>query len=116
MVDDQVYRHLGVDFLGVAAQAGHGGAQGGQVDNGRYAGEVLQDDPAGHKSDLWLVSGVGLPVGQLGHIFGLHQVAIAVTQQALQQDFNGEGQPVYLGQAVFLQFLQAIVVDVAPAG
>ena len=47
VVDDQIDGHDGVDAVGVATQPRHGRAHGGQIDDGRHAGEVLQDNPAG---------------------------------------------------------------------
>ena len=48
VVDDQVDGHERVDLARIAAQAGDGGAHGGQVHDGGDAGEVLHDD-AGRK-------------------------------------------------------------------
>jgi hypothetical protein len=47
VVDDQIDGHDGVDAVGIAAQPGHGRAHRGQIDDGRHAGEVLQNDAAG---------------------------------------------------------------------
>ena len=47
MIDDQIAGHLGINFLGIAAQAFHGRTQGGQVDYAGYTGEILKDDPSG---------------------------------------------------------------------
>ena len=45
MIDHQIDRHDGVNLGGIASQPGHGGAHRRQIDDGRHAGEVLQDDP-----------------------------------------------------------------------
>ena len=47
VVDHELDGDQRVDLLRVAAEVGHRGAHRGQVDDGRHAGEVLQEDAAG---------------------------------------------------------------------
>jgi hypothetical protein len=52
VVDHELRRHERVDLRRVAAEVGHGLAHGGEVDDGRDAGEVLQDHAGGRELDL----------------------------------------------------------------
>ncbi len=49
MVDDEIDGDERVDLLRVAAEALHAVAHGGEVDDGRHAGEVLHEDARGRK-------------------------------------------------------------------
>ena len=52
VVDDQLGGLQRVDAFGVAAQFDDGVAHGGQIDDGRHAGEVLHQHPGRHEGDL----------------------------------------------------------------
>ena len=52
MVDDEVDRDQRVDPLGVAAERAHGVAHGGEVDDGRHAGEILHQHARRAEGDL----------------------------------------------------------------
>ena len=54
VVDDQVGRHERLDACRVAADIGHRVAHRGEIDDGRDAGEVLEQDARGHERDLSL--------------------------------------------------------------
>jgi predicted ABC-class ATPase len=47
VVDDQVDGHQRVDDLGVTCRLLGGAAHGRQIDDGRHAGEILHQHPAG---------------------------------------------------------------------
>ena len=64
VVDDQVRGHEGVDARGIAAERRHRVAHRRQVHDRRHAGEVLEDDAAGHERDLGLAAGARAPGGQ----------------------------------------------------
>lgn len=104
VVNDQVYGNLGIDFRGIAAHAGHGGAERGKVYDGGDAGEVLQDDAAGFEGDFMLTNGFGVPLGQLAHMVGGDDVVVAVAQEGFEQDFDGVGKAVNVADAFFAQF------------
>src|SRR5690606_8672335 len=55
VVDDEVALNVGVDLVGVAAEALHGVAHGREIDDARDAGEVLEDDAPGEEGHLDLV-------------------------------------------------------------
>jgi len=54
VVDHQVHRRQRVDLLRISPSLGHGIAHGGEVDHGRYAGEVLHQHTGGAVLDLLL--------------------------------------------------------------
>ena len=93
VVDDQLDRLERVDLRRVAAQPLHGVAHGGQVDDGRDAGEVLEQDPARPEGDLADRDRLGVPVGQAQDVVGGDRRAVLVAEQVLQQDLQRERQP-----------------------
>ena len=52
MVNDQIGWNEGIDPPRVAPQAVHGATHRCQVNNGRHAGKVLQNNPRGFDRDL----------------------------------------------------------------
>ena len=63
VVDHELDRDQRIDLLRVAAEFGHRGAHGGQVDDRRDAGEVLQEDPGRGEVDLVARHGRRVPAG-----------------------------------------------------
>ena len=92
MVDDQLDRLEGIDLPRIAAQPLHGIAHGGQVDNRRYAGEVLEEHPAGPEGDLAVRLRHGVPRRQPLDVVGRDRDAVFVTQEVFEQDFEGKRQ------------------------
>ncbi len=94
MVDDQVGRHERVDPGRVAAQLGHGVAHRGQIDHGRDAGEVLEDDPRRHERDLDLGRrpGARLPGGEGRDVLLADDAAAGVAEDVLEQDLHRDRQ------------------------
>jgi hypothetical protein len=88
VVDDEVRRHERVDQPRVAAELGHRVAHCGEVDDGRHAGEVLEDDPRRHERNLGLAAGPGPPPGQGLDVLGLDEAIAGVTQDVLEQDLE----------------------------
>ena len=80
---------------------GDRGAHGGEIDQQRHAGEVLQDD-AGHDEGNFLVRGrLGVPIGQgldvlLGDFF-----AVAIAEHRFEDDADGDGEPRDLPEPFF---------------
>ena len=76
---------------GIAAHLGHRVAHGGQVDDARHAGEVLEDDAGRHERQLGL-GGLGrIPGGQRAHVGRGDQVRLRrrAAQHVLEQDLDG---------------------------
>ena len=65
VVDHQIDRDQRVDLLRIAAQPLHGRPHGGQIDDARHAGEVLQHDAGRLERDLDLGRRGGVPAGQV---------------------------------------------------
>ena len=70
VVDDQLGRHERVDPRRVAAEVGHRLAHGGEVDDRRDAGEVLEDHPGGRELDLGRRVRRGVPRRERTHVVG----------------------------------------------
>ena len=84
VVDHELGRDRRVDPRRVAAQLGDRVAHRREVDDGRHAGEVLQQDPRGRERDLVRRLGVGLP-GRDRARAGLVPRAQRVLQQHAQR-------------------------------
>ena len=93
VVDDQLDGLQRVDLRRVAAHALHGVAHGGEVDDGRDAGEVLQQHAAGVKAISRLGSAFGVPVGEGLDVLGRDGDAVLGAQQVFEQDLERERQP-----------------------
>jgi hypothetical protein len=101
VIDDQLGRQQRVDPGGVAAQAPHRLAHGGQIDHRGNAGEILQQDAAGLKGDLVGGLGLGLPAGQRADVGGAHRAPVLRAQQILQQDAQRKRQTVRIQPRFF---------------
>lgn len=99
VIDDQIDGHDGIDAIGLAAQASHGGAHGGQIDDRRHAGEVLQDDPSRFEGYLERLGHLRRPAGQSLDVFGRYCVAVCGSQHGLQKYSDRKRQLVDVGEA-----------------
>ena len=98
VVYDQIDWHDRVYLVGIAAHAGHGAAQRGQVDDTGHAGKILKDDPRRLERDLDFAGGIRAPTGNgLDRVLGDLE-ALGLAQGGLQQHFDGEWQPVHIGR------------------
>ena len=92
VVDDEVDRLEWVDQLRVAAELREGIAHGGEVDDGGYAGEVLQQDARGPEGNLLLHLCLDVP-GRHGFNVGLlDEGAVLVAEQVLEENLEAEWQ------------------------
>src|ERR1035437_49651 len=107
VVDHEVGRRERVDLVGVAAHLGEGLAHRREVDYGRDAREVLQEDARGAEGDL--------AVGRLPHVAcreGLDVLlcdgaAVLVTEEVLEEDPERERELLDLRE-LLLEGLQAV--------
>lgn len=100
VVDHQVCGRQRVDLVRVAAQIGDRLAHGGQVDDARYAGEVLHHHPGGRVLDLDAGLGLRVPVGDgLDVVLG-DVAAVLVAQQVLGEHFEAVGEFRGIGDGV----------------
>ncbi len=92
VVDDQRDRYERLDALGIALEAGHGRAHGGQVDEQRDPREILKEDAGDDERDLGDSLAAGLPRREGPHVLFLDALAVAVAQERLQHDPDGDGE------------------------
>ena len=110
VVDDQVDGVQRVDLFRIGAEAGHGVAHGGQVDDGRNAGEVLHQHAGRTEADLVLDRALVVePGGQRLQIVGADGGAIFVTQQVLEKHLHRDGQTRHVRKTGFLRGAKAVV-------
>ena len=93
VVDDQLDRLERVDLRRVAPHPLHGVAHRGQVDDGRDAGEVLEQDAARPEGDLARRDRLGVPLRQPHDVVGGDRRAVLVAEQVFQEDLQRERQP-----------------------
>jgi hypothetical protein len=89
VVDDEVARDEGADLGGSGWVAGHaddGLAHGGEIDDGRHASKVLEDDAARHEGDLDLTDSGRVVGGELLDVLLADDVAVEVAQAGLEED------------------------------
>src|SRR5262249_16759323 len=97
-----------VDSLGVAAQAFHGIAHGGQVYHCGHAGKILKQDATRSEGNFALWLGLRLPVCQRLNVFGTNGLAVFRSQQVLQKDFQTTRKSCCIRKSL-LDFGQAII-------
>ena len=93
MIDDQLGGQQWIDLLGIAAHLHHGVAHGGQIDDGRNAGEILQQHPRRHEGDFRVNVRFQGPVRQRLDVLLANGDAILGAEQILQQNLERERQP-----------------------
>ncbi len=86
VIDDQVGRDQRIHARGVTPELGHRIAHDRQVDDGRHAGEVLEDDPRGHERDLGLSRLARPPGGEGLHVGRVDDAAAGMPKHVLEQD------------------------------
>ncbi len=115
MIDHQIHRDQRVDPVGIAAHSFHGGPHRGQIDHGRNAGEVLQDDPGRLEGHLLRVGAID-PARQMLDIVLGDREPVACSQHGFEQDADRIGQVRNSRQAQFLEASDAIDARFAGAG
>ena len=91
--------HERIDAAGVGPAAVDGGAQRGQVDDGRDAGQVLHEHARGHEGELR----AGMrrrPGRQRAHVLLADVLGAGAAQQVLEQHADGVGERQRVDQAV----------------
>ena len=108
VVDHQVAGDDGVDLVGVALHPAHGVAHGGEVHDAGHAGEVLEHHARGHERDLGARSALAVPPAELADVVLGDDAAAGEAEGVLEQDADGEGKAVELGDALFGQGVEAV--------
>ncbi len=93
VVDDEVGLDERVDHGRVAPELGHRVAHDGQVDDGRHAGQVLEDHARRHERDLGLGGHARPPRRQRLDVTRVDDPATRMAQHVLEQDPDGHRQP-----------------------
>ena len=114
VVDHQVGGQQRVGAVRVGTHGGQRVAHGGQVDNTRYAGEILQQHARRHEADLFAVG--ALSARHRLHILRRNATAIFVAQQVLQQDLDGKRKASHASQALLFERGQPVIFILAVAG
>ncbi len=109
VVDHQIDGRQRVHFRGVAAQALHRLAHGGQIHDCRHAGKVLHQDARGTVGYLAVGMGLLQPAGQGTNIFFCHRVTVLPAQQVLHQHLQRLRQSTEIAQ-LFLCQRQTVVM------
>ena len=107
VVDDEFGGKERIDALGIAAEFLHGFAHGGEVDDGRNAGEVLQEHAGGHESSFFLRA-VGSPLGEGANIVGMDEAAVFAAEEIFEKDTKRKGKSGDGAQTLLFQFFEAI--------
>ena len=103
VVDDEVDGDEGFDDGGILAELGDGFAHGGEVDEERHAGEVLQHDTRDDERDLGVDRLRGVPRGEGLHVVLGDRDAVAVTQHGFEDEADGNRQARDLAEAGLLE-------------
>ncbi|VGP77270.1 hypothetical protein SB00610_03759 [Klebsiella quasipneumoniae subsp. similipneumoniae] len=98
VVDHQVARRKRVHLRGIAAQAFHRLAHGGQIHYRRHAGKVLHQDASRTVGDLPVGMGLFQPTGKGTNIFFSYRVTVLPAQQVLHQHLQRLGQSTDIAQ------------------
>ena len=108
VVDHELDRNQRVDLLRLAAQVGHGVAHRGEVDDGRDAGEVLEQDAGRRERDLAVRLVCRDPPG---HGFDIR--AVAGPKHVLEQDAQRVGEACHI--PLLLQRVEPVDLELAIA-
>ena len=111
MIDHQFGGQQRIDFLRIAAELAHGVAHGGEVDDGRNAGEILEQNARGHEGDFFFAGAFGaggIPGGEGANVFGVDEAVVFVAQKIFEQNLQRKGQPRGLADAGALERVQAV--------
>ena len=103
VVDDEVDGDERLDHGGILAEFGDGFAHGGEVDEERHAGEVLQHDARDDERDLGVDRLRGIPRGERLHVVLRDRDTIAVTQDGFEDEADGDRQARDLAETGLLE-------------
>ena len=88
----------GLTRFGIAAEPRDAVAHGREIDDGGHAGEVLQQHARRRERDLLLRRALDVPARERLDVGRLHEAAVLVAQQVLEQDLQRERQARDLGK------------------
>jgi len=98
MVNDEIDGHEGVNLLGISTETLHSVTHGGEINDGGYTSEVLENDTGGEEWNLYVLFGGLFPVEDSLDIVFLDVEIVGVTDGGLKEDSDGVGE--FLNAAV----------------
>jgi hypothetical protein len=93
VINDEFHRLQWIDLLWIATEPHDAIAHGCEIDDGRYAGKILQQHAGRREGNFFVHAGGDVPARQGLHMFGMDESAILTTQQVLEQDLQRVRQP-----------------------
>ena len=92
MVHDEIHGHERFDHFRVLAHGVDGGAHGGEIDEQRHAGEVLEHDAGDDEGDFIIAGGLGVVVGEVLDVLVGNFESVVVAEQGFEHDPDGNRQ------------------------
>ena len=86
MIDDEFDGLQRVHFLRIAAEPDDAVAHRSEIDDGRHAGEVLQQDTRRHERNLFLRLRRDVPLRERLNVVAVDEAAILPAQEIFEQD------------------------------
>src|SRR4051794_6344545 len=112
MVNHKIDGHQRIDEAYIAAPPCDFRSHRGEINDGRDAGEVLQQDARRHESTLFVGSDrLAVPFRQRLDVVGVDVALVGVAQQIFQQYLDGDRQVADIRDTTVGQSGEAVVVD-----
>ena len=101
VVHDEVHGDERLDHFRVLAHAVDGGAHGGEIDEQRHAGEVLEDDAGDDEGDFIVAGSLGVVVGEVGDVLFGDLEAVVVAEEGFENDPDGDRELAEIRETLF---------------
>ena len=101
VVDDEIDRDERLDFFRGGAAGDGGVAHGGDIDEQRHAGEILEDDAGDGEGDFILAGGFGVVVGEVFDVGLGDFAAVHAAEDGFEHDADRDRQFREIGEALF---------------
>ena len=111
MVDHEFGGEQRIDFLRVAAERADGVAHRREIDDGRNAGEILQQHARGHERNFFFRGACGarrIPAREGANVVRVNEAIVFVAQKIFEQHLQRERQARDVADAGALERVQAI--------
>ena len=86
VIDNQINGHERFDYFRILAQVGRGGTHGGQVDQQRHTGKILQNDAGDDERDLLCARAFWGPIRQSPDVRFADLFSVAVAEDRFEHD------------------------------
>jgi hypothetical protein len=108
VIDDEIDGDEGFDDFRIFFEASDRIAHGGEVDQERHAGEVLEDDAGDRERDFFSGWFLGIPAGEVLDIAGACLKAVAVAEDRLENDAERDREPGEVDFQLLAEFREAL--------